>query len=61
MMVICHQPYSEVKKIPVGLAIKLQNRFQEWIKEMFGKLGKSPQDTVEILTKIPIPKEWRSE
>jgi len=44
-MVVCHQPYSEIKKIPVSQMVRLTKTFEKWIGNFFnsdnGKSGKN--------------------
>lgn len=34
LTVICHQPYSEARKMPLPIAIRLQKKFNEWISRI---------------------------
>jgi len=40
LMFICHQPYSEIEKIPDDVTHLLQKTFERWIKTLFGNKGK---------------------
>lgn len=37
MMVICHQPYSEIVAMPVETSVRLSNAFARWMDGLFGK------------------------
>lgn len=55
-MVVCHQPYSEAKKIPFDEVIQYQNIFEDLLKSIFGK---APTNSIsEALSKIKRPPEW---
>jgi hypothetical protein len=43
LMVVCHQPYSEVRTMPLSVAIRMSKSFERWCNQIFkGKATSSP-------------------
>ena len=60
MTVIAHQPYSELQRIPVSVALRLERRFFEIVDMLFSKFKSvSPKDAQHHLDKIGPPSHWK--
>jgi superoxide dismutase len=46
LMAICHQPYSEIQKIPEEDTDLLQQAFNRWIERIFGS-AKNPKEKLK--------------
>lgn len=54
LMVICHQPYSELDHIPVSTAHRLEQRFGEIVNDIFAQIKQKP-DLTDVFTNKVLP------
>jgi len=59
LTIVCHQPYSEAKKIPLRVAVGMFERFGVAIQAIVGKLSdKNPVDAENIIKGLDPPEFW---
>lgn len=48
LMVICHQPYTEIMEMPIQTSARIMQGFGHWIEQLFGKHPQTHQLIAEI-------------
>lgn len=56
---ICHTPIQDALKVPFPLAVQLQRRFAEQLKEIMDSVKNGHSDKIAKLMSFPLPEEWQ--